>query len=145
MIGRSNEEEFKFVMNKMIWHAPNIRETGIDLTEIYRHKILCNILIKHRESFAENLEKLMVGDYFEEDGQHLKQKMIDDMVIWGDYFIIYRCYSFLCNRIKIQEGPRLNLSSIISSISLKVFGDKTLLYYTVTRKCWRGWKKCSNQ
>jgi hypothetical protein len=96
--------------------------------------------IKHRESFAENLEKLMVEDYFEEDDQHSKQKMIDDMVIWGDYFIIYRTYSFLWNRMKIQERPRLNLSRITSSISLKVFGDKTLPPCTVTRKCWRGWK-----
>jgi hypothetical protein len=81
-------------MNKMIWHAPDIKETGTNLTAIYRHKILYSILVKHRESFADNLEKLMMDGYFEEDEQHLKQEMIDKMVMW-DYFIIYSIIYFV--------------------------------------------------
>jgi hypothetical protein len=94
LVGRSNQSEFKFVMDKVIWHAPDIKETGIDLSAIYRHKILCNILVKDREVFAYDLDKLMIEDYFEDDEQHLKQEIIDKMVVW-DYIFSFHFITFI--------------------------------------------------
>ncbi|KAI8878203.1 hypothetical protein K501DRAFT_336921 [Backusella circina FSU 941] len=77
--GRSNHGEFKYVLDKVIWHAPDIHETKLDLSAVYRHKILCHILVKDKDAFAENVEKLMMDDYFEDDEDDLKQEIIANL------------------------------------------------------------------
>jgi hypothetical protein len=106
-VGRSNQGEFKFVMDKVIWHAPDIKETGLDLSAIYRHKILCNILVKDREAFTDDLEKLMTDDYFEDDELHLKQYIIDNMVLLDFFFFFFFFFFFhsIDSFVDIQVEP----------------------------------------